>query len=165
MSREQVLKAGVKLAKQRGLINLSRADISAAAGIPDGSWSAIVGKPFLEIVDEIKNLIGDEKYFPVTKKRALPELRKENILACALGLSEKKGYLNLKSEELAEAAGITHPNIFRLFGTMAQLRKDIMRKAVKSKNLKVIAQGLAANDPHAKKADAELKTEALKCLI
>lgn len=165
MKKQEVLKVAVKLAKERGLINLSRADISQAAGIPDGSWTAIVGASFLDVVGEVKAIIGEEKYFPVTKKRVLPELRKENILSCALKLSESIGYTNVKASDLAEMAGVTSPNIFRHFGTITQLRRDIMRKAVKSKNLKVIAQGLAAGDSHAQKADPELKAEALKCLI
>jgi len=165
MSKDLALKAGIKLAAEKGLINVSRADICTAADIPDGSWARVVGMSFTELLVEIKKSIGDEKYFLVSKKRVSPELRKENIMQCAMKLAEKHGYTKISSTLIAEAAGISHVSVIKYFGTMQQLRNDIMRKAVKTRNLKIVAQGLCAGDKQAKKADQSLKEEALKCLI
>lgn len=163
--KDLALKAGIKLAREKGLINISRSDISSAIGIQDGSWTHSIGVSFSALVSEIKEKIGDEKYSPVSKKRVSPVLRKENILLCAMSLAETMGYTKVTATAVAEEAGVSHPMVLHYFGTMIQLRTDIMRRAVKSGNLKIIAQGLAAGDKHAKKADQKVKEDALKCLI
>lgn len=166
MSKDLALKAGIKLAAEKGLINVSRSDICRETGIMDGSWASTVGISFTELMVEIKKAIGEEKRFLVTKKRIdNKELRKENILHCAMKLAEEFGYTKISCTMIAEEAGISHVTVIHNFGTMQQLRNDIMRKAVKTRNLKIIAQGLCAGDKQAKKADQQLKEEALKCLI
>ena len=163
--KDSALKAGIKLARTKGLINISRTDISAEIGIQDGSWTYSVGVPFSTLVAEIKEVIGDEKHTNVLKKRVSPQLRKENILSCAIKLSETVGYSSITITAVAEEAGVTRQTVAHYFSTLNQLQTDIMRRAVKEKNLKIIAQGLVSQNKHAQKADAELKQEALKCLI
>lgn len=166
MNKDDVLKIGERLARQKGLINVSRLDICQEIGIPEGSWSSVVGLPFLDLVRVLKERIGDEKLVKMNKKRAAdPELRKDHILDVALSLAESLGYSKMTVVQVAEAAGITHGTVLRYFGTVAQLRNDVMRKAVKTNNLKVIAQGLCVGDRQAKKADAAVQQEALKCLM
>lgn len=159
------VKAGIKLARERGLINVSRADISLEIGIPDGSWSHAVGVPFSKFVSIIKDAVGDEGYSLVLKKRVAPQLRKENILSCAIKLAEKVGYTKITATAVAEDAGITHQTVMHYFSTMNQLKTEVMRRAVKENNLRIIAQGLVAGDKHAKKAEQHVKEDALKCLI
>lgn len=163
--KESALQAGIKLAREKGLINISRLDISTAIGIQDGSWSHTVGVSFASLVAEIKEAIGDEKYSPVLKKRVAPQLRKENILSCAIKLAEKVGYTKITATAVAEYAGITHQTVMHYFSTMNQLKTEVMRRAVKENNLRIIAQGLVAGDKHAKKAEQHVKEDALKCLI
>lgn len=166
MNKEQVLKIGEQLARKKGLINVSRQDICLELGIPEGSWATGVGIPFLELVRELKLRLGDEKLVKMSKKRAAdPELRKDHILDVALKLAETNGYSRMTVVQVAEAAGITHGTVLRYFGTVAQLRNDVMRKAVKTNNLKIIAQGLSAGDRQAQKADEAVKAEALNCLM
>lgn len=165
MNKQTALQVGAKLAKTKGLINLSRAEVCEAMGITDGSWHSVVGCTFTELLKELKDTIGDEKAFPVSKKRTSPELRKDHILTVALKLAEATGYTKITAVQIADAAGIAHGTVLKYFGTMAQLKNDVMRKAVKSGNLKIIAQGLSVGDRHAKKVSDELKADALKCLI
>ena len=47
---------------------------------------------------------------------------------------------------------------------MTQLRRDIMRYAVREGLAEIVAQGLANGDDHAKKAPAELKATAATLL-
>lgn len=165
MNKQDAISAGVKLAKSKGLINLSRQDICSEIGITDGSWFSVVGCTFTELVKELKEKIGEEKAFPVSKKRTSPELRKDHILTVALKEAERCGFSSISLVKIAEAAGVAHSTVLKYFGTMGQLKTDVMRKAVKTSNLKVIAQGLAVGDRQAKKASEELKAEASKCLI
>lgn len=165
MQKEQAIQAGIKLARENGLINISRSQISSALGIQDGSWSHVVGVPFSALVADIKERIGDEKYLPATKKRVSPALRKENILHCAVTLAEKVGYSKVTATAVAEEAGVSHGTVLHHFGTMLQLKNDIMRHAIKSSNHVIIAQGLVAKDKRAMKVSQEVKEIALKCLI
>lgn len=166
MNREEILKIGERLARKKGLINVRRQDICEVLGIPEGSWNTGVGIPFLDLVKELKDRLGDEKLVKMNKKRAAgPELRKDHILNVAIKLAEKLGYSRMTVMQVAEAAGVTHGTVLRYYGTVAQLRNDVMRKAVKTENLKIIAQGLSIGDRQAKKADEEIKEKALKCLI
>lgn len=165
MQKEQAIQAGVQLAREKGLINISRAEISQALGINDGSWLYLIGVPFSALVADIKERIGDEKYLPVSKKRVSPTLRKENILSCAVLLAEKVGYTRVTAAAVADEVGISHGTVLHYFGTMVQLKNEIMRHAVKTNNLPIIAQGLVAKDRFALKAEQHVKESALKCLI
>lgn len=97
---------------------------------------------------------------PQTKLDA--RVRVAQILAAALALAPKRGYSNLTREEIAQKAGIPASLITYHMGTMPELRRQIMREAVRAKCLPVIAQGVACGDKHAMKAPAELRQEALQ---
>lgn len=90
---------------------------------------------------------------------------KEQILTVALKLAEKKGYDKITRDELADKVGCATGLINHHYGTMNQLRRDIMRHAIKERILTVVAQGLAARDPFALKANDDLKKEALQTLM
>lgn len=87
--------------------------------------------------------------------------REEEILAAAVTASEVKGYQNITREDVAKLAGCSPALITARFSTMPQLRRAIMRAAVRLEVLPIILQGIAAGDPHARKAPEELKKKAL----
>jgi AcrR family transcriptional regulator len=93
-----------------------------------------------------------------------PKIREEQILAAALNVAKVVGYSNVTREEAAHEAGVSPALISVRLGTMANFRRKLMRYAVRMKCLPVIAQGLAARDPYAQKAPAELKQKALAAL-
>lgn len=91
--------------------------------------------------------------------------RVAQILKAALDICSKKTtYSRVTREQIAECAGIPPTLITYHCGTMADLRRDIMREAVRVECLPVIAQGLAARDRHALKASEELRRRALQSL-
>jgi AcrR family transcriptional regulator len=97
--------------------------------------------------------------------RLNPKDRKEQILAAALDLSVKHGYTRVTREGVAVAAECSPALVSSYFGTMIAFRRDIMRAAIRRQVLPVIAQGLAAQDPHAKRAPDGLKQAALAELV
>lgn len=99
------------------------------------------------------------------RKRLKPDARKDDVLAAALPLAEAHGFANLTREQVGQAAGVTGPVLSYHFGTMPQFRRDLMRYAVKVESLAVIAQGLTAGDPYAKKAPEDLRRRALDSLL
>lgn len=98
------------------------------------------------------------------RTRMRPEARKDEILAAALDIAANSHYLKVTREQIAVRVGVSGPAIQYHFQTMVQLRKDLMRAAVKQTCLKVIAQGLLSDDPHAIRASEGLKRQAIKAI-
>jgi AcrR family transcriptional regulator len=96
--------------------------------------------------------------------RLKPTDRKAQILEAAVQLSAAQGYSHVTREGIATAAECAPGLVSNYFGTMTNLRRDIMRAAIRQRNLTIIAQGLAAKDAHACKAPDELKKAALETL-
>ena len=86
------------------------------------------------------------------------------ILRAALEIAPETGYNRLTRDEIAKRAKIPPTLISYHLGTMAELRRQIMRAAVQAECLPVIAQGLALRDRHALKAPEELRQRALQSL-
>lgn len=99
-----------------------------------------------------------------TQTKLASRERMGQILASALVLSARVGYSRLTRDEIAVHAGITPSLIPYHFGTMEQLRRHIMREAVRVGCLPVIAQGLALRDRHALKAPEDLRARALQSI-
>lgn len=92
--------------------------------------------------------------------------RVAQILTAALALCHSDTtYSRITRDEIAKKAGIPPALISYHLGTMPELRRHIMREAVRTECLPVIAQGLAARDRHALKAPEELRQRALQSLV
>lgn len=165
MKREQVKTVAIAMVKSEGLINLSRRKLCERAGIPDGSFPHVMGCNFAEFVSELKLEKIQEIPHSVSKSRADPTLRKDNILSVAVGMAKTEGYNHINRDRIAEAAGVSMGLVTRYFGTMGQLKTAVMRRAVKQGIAVIVAQGLANGDDHARKAPAWLKADAVKLLV
>lgn len=90
------------------------------------------------------------------------------ILTEAITQAAQRGYQNIKRQEIADALGISAGLINAYYGTMPQLKRAVMRRAIRvsacDASLRVIAQGLAARDKQAEKAPDALKRKALLTL-
>lgn len=101
----------------------------------------------------------------MTKKRLQPADRKQEILNAAIKVAGRPGgWSKLTRDSVAKEAGCAEGLVSKYFGTMITFRRSIMRAAIVAENLAVVAQGLAAGDASAKKADPELKARALSTL-
>ena len=98
----------------------------------------------------------------MTKKRLKPDVRKEEIISCALFLAIDGHYMQVQRKQIADELGVTPPALTYHFGTMQQLRRAVMRAAVTQEILTVIAQGLVAQDAQAKKAPEALRRRAIE---
>lgn len=96
-----------------------------------------------------------------TKPRLKPAVRREQILTAALSLAEASHYLRLTRDQIAESLGLSGPAVQYHFGTMKQLRGDLMRAAIKRENLVVLSQGLLSQDKRAQGAPEGLRVRAL----
>lgn len=93
-------------------------------------------------------------------KRLKPEIRKQAIVEAAAVVALEYGFTAFTAAQVSERAGCSMRLVKHYYGTMPQLKRDVMRYAVTSGNAPLVAMGLAANDRHAQKAPAELKDQA-----
>lgn len=98
------------------------------------------------------------------KRRLDPTVRKDLILDAALELAQDRNYTSITRDEIAERAGVSVGLVTKYFTTMPQLKRDVMRAAIRSETLAIIAHGVAIRDPHALKAPAELQQRAVASL-
>lgn len=98
------------------------------------------------------------------KKRMKPADRRAQILDAALAVAREGSYVTMSRGEVAQGAAVSEGLLAHYFGTMPQLRRAVMCHAVATGDAAVIAQGLVARDPHAKKAPQELKEKAAEYL-
>lgn len=102
----------------------------------------------------------------MTKKRLLPDDRKQQILNAAIIVAaQPNGWAKLTREAVAREAGCADSLLSKYFGTMINFRRSIMREAIRLNDLSVIAQGLAAGDKCAQKVHPDLKFRALNSLV
>ena len=98
-------------------------------------------------------------------KRLDPTIREASILAAAVKLSEKHGYSNITREMVAVAAKCSPALISAYYGSFEPLRSAVLRHAVVTSNLTILAQGLVARHRIALAAPQALKAKAAKLLI
>lgn len=91
--------------------------------------------------------------------------RTEQLLIVATSIAEKKGLNAVSRAAIAAEAGVSEALINTHYGTMTQLRRAIMRRAVKDRILTIICQGLVLNDPIAKKAPEDLRQAAANSIV
>ena len=93
------------------------------------------------------------------------EERKKSILRAAIVVAEARGgWSKMTREAVAREADCADAAVSVYFGTMTEFRRTVMRHAIGLKNLSILAQGLAAGDKHAAKAEPELKQKAIATL-
>jgi AcrR family transcriptional regulator len=96
--------------------------------------------------------------------RLNPADRHALILAAALRISRLHGYQKVTRADIALAAECSEALVSSYLGTMVQVRRAVIRAAIKNRDLIVLAQALAAKDSHAQKAPDELKRAAVATL-
>lgn len=84
-----------------------------------------------------------------------------SILLAAMAEAEERGLLGMTRAAIAQRAGVADGSVNHAFGSMDGLRQAVMMEAIATRRLAVLRQGIAANDPVALAAPAELRQAAL----
>ena len=96
--------------------------------------------------------------------RLKPHARRAQILRAALTLAVDTHYLKVRWDNIARAADCSPSLVQYYYKTLIQLRRAVMREAVKTKCLPVIAQGLSAGCVYALRASESVRAAALDSL-
>lgn len=91
--------------------------------------------------------------------------RRAELLDAALHIAERIGADKVTHDLVAQHAEVTRTLVIHYFGTAPQLRRDIMRAAVKRRLVPIVARGIALRDSHALKADEALRAECAAHLM
>lgn len=91
----------------------------------------------------------------------MKQTTRTHILNVCLKLAEKHGYRNITRDAIAAEAAVTASLVSYHLGTMIELRRHVIREAIRTECLPVIAQALTARDRHALKCPKELQSQAL----
>lgn len=97
-------------------------------------------------------------------KRMIPADRKASILEAAIEAANTHTFSGLRLHHIATGAECSNALVVSYFSTMTQLRRAVMRAAIKREMLPIIANGVATGDPTAKKADPALIKKAMASL-
>lgn len=89
------------------------------------------------------------------------QISKSTMLDAAIKLAEEKGYDKVTREEIAKKLNVATGTVHNRLGTMRQLKKEIVRKAMRTGNSTIIVQAIANKDPHIKKLPPEVRKAAL----
>lgn len=92
--------------------------------------------------------------------RLNPDIRYARILDAAIKLAEKSHYRHVTRGQIAADVQCSPSLITSYFGDMANLKKQVMKKAVATGNAVLVMQGLTCSDPIAKKAPLTLRKKA-----
>lgn len=162
MEKKQLIEAAAKeLAREKGLINITRKEVCDKVGISDGSFHDIMDESFTDFIGRLEGVPMGE---PTDRKRTSPNLRRKHVLDVALELAKTKGYNTLTRNEVAAGANVTPGLITHYFQSTEALRVVILKTAVSQEVLEVVAQGLTHKDPIAVQAPKELKDKAVAYL-
>ena len=98
-------------------------------------------------------------------KRLKPADRHPSILNAAIRIAHRTGYNKISRDAIAEAAQCSPGLVSAYFGTMAKMRRAIMGEAIRTRDLIIVAQGLACRDKRALGAPEELRRAAVESLM
>ena len=90
---------------------------------------------------------------------------KDKILDAAFTLACECGYRGIRRDAIAERAGVAGGTVNLHYLTMDNLKAAIMKRAIESEQLDILAAGMAEGDQTAMKAPKALKVRALQTLL
>ena len=90
--------------------------------------------------------------------------KKQAILLVAVHLAKRDGYTVVTRDEIAETAGVAMGTVTNHLGTMTQIRRAVVRYAIRTEVMQIILQALVMKDPLIRKLDPDLKKRALASL-
>lgn len=99
------------------------------------------------------------------RKRMQPDERSGQILAAAVTLAKRSGFRKLTRDGIAKAAKVSTGLVSNYFGSMDNMRDEVMRVAVRDDILPIIAQGVAERNRIALKAPADVRRRAIAGLL
>lgn len=140
------------LARERGAIHVRKADVCKLAKLAPSAFNRVMGETFPQMMMRLGEPMGDTK----SCVRASPEMRKNNILDCAIDCARTLGYNAITRADIAKRANVSSALISHYLGPIECVRKVVLEESITRGIPEIVAQGLALNDPICKNISQEL---------
>lgn len=101
----------------------------------------------------------------VKRTRLISSDRKKIVLDVAVNLAANYGYKTVPRFLISKRAEISEALVTHYLGRRDEIPKLILKTAIKTENLAIIAQGLSVNDPTALRLNKDLKERAVRYLM
>lgn len=92
-------------------------------------------------------------------------MKEQEVLMAALDCARDLGYAFMTRRDIAEYADCSESLVSHYLGSMEQVRLEVMKVAVVTEDVTVLAQGIFFKNPEALKASKELRQQALQTII
>lgn len=97
----------------------------------------------------------------MTTTRLKPSDRKDALLSAAVAEANAVGFGQMTRSGIAARAGVAPGLVTHYFETMPKLKRAVMRHAIHTEELGIVAEGVVTRDANALKAPPELQARAL----
>lgn len=92
------------------------------------------------------------------KRRISPELRRKELFESAIGLAEGGNLYDMSVHQIAKRCDCSRPHFYNHFDNITALRDAVIKFAMHSSNVSILAQALTASDPRVKDITPEQRT-------
>ena len=148
------------IAREVGLVNVTRRNLCEFLGMPVGSFQHFFGGTFGNLVATLRSR-GVCDGIPIDRKRFN---RTDVLRAAILTVATTHGYDKITRKQIAEYAGVSRALVTWYFGSMREIRDMIVTYAIDNSILEVIAYGIVIRDTRILRAPKTLKEKALRIL-
>lgn len=148
--RTKLLTEASTMAREIGLINVTRAALCERAGIKDGSFAHVAGMTFKQLVEQLRQQgvgLGAEE--TSATRVTNPKLRRQHILEAAVKAAQEIGYSKFTVTGVADRVGLSPNTINKYFGNRHQLKLAVMDYAVEHGVTEIIEDGCRIGDQQA----------------
>jgi AcrR family transcriptional regulator len=98
-------------------------------------------------------------------QRIEPKAREQMLLDAAIRLAKRVGLARITRDGIALEAGVATGLVSYSLGNMVSVRRAVMIEAIRGRHVELVAQGLAAGDPLARKAPPDLRNQAAQMVL
>lgn len=98
------------------------------------------------------------------QKRMKPKDRKAEILSAAVAAAQALGFTRFRLVDVAAKANCSTALVIIYWSTMEQIRRAVMREAIRIEALPILAVGIAIDDPRCRKMSHDLAQRAIASL-
>lgn len=109
----------------------------------------------------------DNRQFPsiFERNKVLAEERRAKVLAAAVALAQEDHFQFITRAGVAERAGVVDASVSHAFGSMPDLKRAVLAEAIRTENLKIIAQGMAEDHALTKGIPEALRQAAVTAML
>jgi DNA-binding transcriptional regulator YbjK len=157
MNRVTLTGIAERMADAIGIGNITRERLCSEAGIPDGSFTHIIGETFTAF---ITSLAFDN--IMITKSRVAPEFRRMALLESAVMVASRDGWQKMTRDAIAELSKVSPALVSYALGDMKNIKRIVIREAIKRGIVSIIAEGITYGDPEALTVPKKLRSKVNK---